>query len=506
MKTTRRQAFTRILLIFAIVVLLNFIAERFSFRLDMTAERRYTLSPATKKLVSEIKEPVTISLYFSKDLPPEFEYAKQEMVNLIKELDSRSKKHVLYKIINPNENEETEKQAIQKGIQAQILSTQERDKMNAKRVFLGAEIIYGGNTDVIPVLPVGENLEYLLASSLKKLTIIKKPVIGIVGGNGEAGPDQLPQLQQALGNMYEVKFINLNAVTPTPKEYKCLILVDPHDTFPGAEFQTLDNYLAAGGNIFIGSPMINIDLQSAQVTAKKTNLGSWLVQKGILIKQNIIIDAQCGEVNIPQNMGAVSYTVPVKFPYYPYITHFGDNPAAKGITSLGMPFTSEIIFKPATNVKSTILATTSDKSNALDAPQVFNFSRPWQESDFTRQNIPVGVALSGPIVGNIPSKLVVISSGSFLVNVKQQPLPGDNLSFATNIIDWLSDETGLIDLRSKTIAFRPLEKVSDEAMLSYKWFNVVLPIILIIIIGLMRNAFQKSRRKRWMKEAKLNPD
>ena len=501
MKTTKRQAFTRILLVIAIIGLLNFIANTFSYRLDMTAERRYTLSLATKGLVSSLKQPVTVTLYFSKDLPPQFEYTKKETINLIKELDSRSKTHILYKIINPNESEETEKQAIQKGIQPQILSTQERDKMNAKRVFLGAEIIYGGSTDIIPVMPINENLEYLLASSLKKLSIVKKPVIGIIGGNGEAGPEQVPQLEQALGIIYEVKFVNLNATDIQPKDYKSLMLIDPHDSFTQSEFQKLDNYLAAGGNIFIGCPMINVDLQSAQVTAKNTNFGNWLIQKGILIKQNIIIDAQCGEVNIPQRMGGVDYSVPVKFPYFPYITHFGDNPATKGITSLGMPFTSEIIFKPAVNLKSTILASTSDKSNALDVPLVFNFSKPWQESDFSRQSIPVGIALSGPIVGSASSKLVIVSSGSFAVNVKQQPLPGDNLSFITNIMDWLSDESGLIDLRSKTIAFRPLEKVSDEAMLSYKWFNVLLPIILVIILGLMRNAFQKSRRKRWMVEA-----
>jgi ABC-type uncharacterized transport system involved in gliding motility auxiliary subunit len=111
-------------------------------------------------------------------------------------------------------------------------------------------------------------------------------------------------------------------------------------------------------------------------------------------------------------------------------------------------------------------------------------------------DIAVAGILEGKLSGDLNSRIVLVSDGDFAVSGQQrgQQLPADNISLMVNSIDWLSDDTGLIDLRTKEVTSRPIKEISDGSRSFLKWFNFLLPIVLIIVYELIRMQINRNRR------------
>jgi ABC-type uncharacterized transport system involved in gliding motility auxiliary subunit len=219
---------------------------------------------------------------------------------------------------------------------------------------------------------------------------------------------------------------------------------------------------------------------------------SWLGKRGITIEDNFIIDASCGSAEIQQQEGNYA----VKFPYLPLIHKFADNPITKGLESVSLQFASPIVFSGDSSVKFTPIAFSSDKSGSIKTPLNFDLQKQWQLSDFPLSSLVVAGILEGKSSVNNNSKIVLVSNGDFAIGTSQRKnkLPSDNISLLVNSIDWLSDDTGLIELRTKEITSRPLKHLSNNTAAFLKWFNFLTPIVLIIVYGLIR--MQLNHRKR----------
>jgi ABC-type uncharacterized transport system involved in gliding motility auxiliary subunit len=122
----------------------------------------------------------------------------------------------------------------------------------------------------------------------------------------------------------------------------------------------------------------------------------------------------------------------------------------------------------------------------------------WTLNDFTLSSLPVAVIAEGKVPSTSGFKMVVFSDGDFVVNGEgqnAQQLSEDNISLMSNAIDWLSDDTGLIELRTKGVTSRPLDpSLEDGTKTLLKYLNFLLPIALIIVYGVIR--FQIKRKKR----------
>jgi ABC-type uncharacterized transport system involved in gliding motility auxiliary subunit len=146
---------------------------------------------------------------------------------------------------------------------------------------------------------------------------------------------------------------------------------------------------------------------------------------------------------------------------------------------------------------------TSEKSGTENPPITFNITRNWQQTDFARSGLTVAGVLSGKIVGSMPSRMIIISDGDFPVNGEGQQarqIPPDNLNLIVNSIDWLSDDTGLIDLRTKEVTSRPIDQMEDGKKATLKYLNFLLPILLILGIGVSRYQMRRNLRIRRMNE------
>jgi ABC-type uncharacterized transport system involved in gliding motility auxiliary subunit len=227
-----------------------------------------------------------------------------------------------------------------------------------------------------------------------------------------------------------------------------------------------------------------------------TGLEQWLQTKGVNVLENFVVDAKCGSVTVPQQFGVFTIQANVSFPYVPVVGTFADHPVTAGLESVMFEFASEVSPAGDSSVTFTPLAYSSELSNTLPAPQMISIDKEWTENDFPRQSIPVAAAIEKK--GNAANyKMVVVGDGDFPINgpyQQQKRLQPDNVNFLSNAIDWLSDDTGLIELRTKGSVTRPIRELDDSTRLTLKYVNFLLPLILTIIYGIIRH--QKSRMTR----------
>lgn len=500
----KNKLYISILLVAAIVVIANLISQNFFLRLDFSQNGQYTLSKATKDLLKNLPEPVTVKAYFSEDLPPYIEKVKKDFKEMLIEYHNRSKGMLVYEFINPGEKESLEQDAVQSGIQPVMINVTQKDQEKQVKAYLGAVISMGERKEVIPLIQSGNALEYSISKAIKKLSIKDKPTIGLLQGNGEPTLQEIIQVYNELSVLYNIEPLTITDTTTIPEKMKSIIIIRPKDTIPQRYFTQLDNFLSKGGRLFVAYSRVNANLQTASGAALNTGLENWLKAKGITISDNVVVDASCSAVQVVQKQAGFQMVSNMQFPYIPIIKSFAKHPISGSLEAVVMPFASSLEFSGDNSKKFTALAFTSDKSGVEMLPVYFNLQRQWTDADFLKKNVIVAATVEGKFAGDIESKMVVIGDGDFIVNGNQnqsQQLNPDNINLMANSIDWLSDDTGLIGLRTKSVTARPIEQLSDATRATLKWLNFLLPIFLVIAYGFFRAQMNRNKRIKRMEES-----
>ncbi len=492
-------------MIIGVIVAINILSDMFMLRLDLTQERKYTLSRATKKILKNLPEPVTVTAYFSKDLPPDVAMVRREFKELLIEYGKVSGGKILYEFQNPNENEEIEMAAQQQGIGPVLINLRDKDQMKQQKAYLGAVIQLGERKEIIPFMKPGMPFEYELSTAIKKLAVENKPLIGILQGHGECPLGRLAQVQNALAVLYNTEPVTINDTIDNLSRFNTLAIIAPTDSFSPVHLAQLDNFLNQGKKIFIALNRVRVDLQNGYTNLQNTGLEQWLAQKGLIVEDNLLFDKNCGSVNIQQKYGNMTFTTPVAFPHLPIISNFANHPVTKGLEAVILQFASSIRFSGDSALKFTPIVKSSDASGTEPMPVYFNVQKQWTDRDFPSKNIPVGAALEGKLGSShtINTKMIVIADGDFPQNEEgqnAQPIHADNINLMVNSIDWLSDETGLIDLRTKAITSRPIKDLETSSKTMIKYLNFLLPIIVVILYGMMRMQRNRTLRVKRMEE------
>jgi ABC-type uncharacterized transport system involved in gliding motility auxiliary subunit len=272
-----------IALVAGIVLVINILSENYSFRLDLTEGKEYTLSKATRNILRNLEKPVTITAYFSKDLPPNIGNVSESLKDMLVEYNRRSDGMVVYKFVNPNENEKLESEAVSSGIQPVMINVREKDQVKQQKAYMGAVVSIGDMKDVIPFFQPGAAMEYGLSTAIKKLSVVNKPAVAIIQGHGEPPLYELSQVYNELKILYSVSTYTLTDTAEIPSEYRTIAIIRPNDTIPPSHLAKLDNFLARGGNIFIALNRVEGDFQTATGRSLYTGLEDWLMKKGLTI-------------------------------------------------------------------------------------------------------------------------------------------------------------------------------------------------------------------------------
>lgn len=491
----------QILIVLAIVIVINLLSDLLYFRLDFTEDKRYTLSKATKNIVKELDEVISVKAYFTEELPPQLAYVKNDLRDLLIEYENLANGNLVFEFISPNESEELKQEAYQNGIAPVSINVVQNDQRQQLQAFMGVLFRSGDKTEVIPLVQPGASMEYDLTTAIKKISIDNKPKIGFVQGYGEPSPNTLPQLMQQLSVLYEPEPFNIRESNEVPLTYLSLVWIAPSDTIQSDDLSKLDAFLNRGGNIFVAYANVKGDLQTAMLS-KADNIGlvSWLATKGLAFGDQFVIDAQCASVSVRQQSGFFTINSQVEFPYFPRVSNFTDHPIVSGLEGILLPFANAInIINRDTTLRVTPLMFTSENTGLVNAPAYVDIQKKWSKRDFPVAEQVLAASVEG--IGRGRGKLVAVTNAQFIINgegQQMQQLNPDNVNFASNAIDWLSDDTGLIGLRTKGITSRPLESVEDSTKNLLKYGNVLAPIFLILIYGLVRRASFARRRNRWI--------
>lgn len=489
------------ILIVGIVLVVNFLSNEVHLRADLTDDRQYTLSQATRDIVENLEEPVTIKAHFSKNLPANIAQTKQAFQELLVEYSNLSGGMIAYEFSNPNENEATERQAVESGIQPVMINVRERDQVKQQKAFLGAVLTMGENTDVIPFVQPGSAMEYSLSTAIKRISVSSKPTVGFITGHGEPPIAEMGQAMELLSVLYTPQEVALDS-GEVPAGIKTLALIRPVDSLPSTHLNKIDAFLARGGRLLMAVNRVQGDMQRAYGLPASNGLESWLQQKGVAIDDSFVLDAKCGSVTVQQQQGVFSFQSQISFPYLPVVGRFANHAITKGLETVFLQFASPVNFIGDTSSRFTPLIFTSEKSATQKAPVAFDINKQWVETDFQQQGIVMGALLEGTQRG-APYKMIILGDGDLVVNGPQEQsrqLQADNVNLVVNAIDWLSDDTGLIELRTKGVTSRPLRQVEDSTKTILKYANFLIPILLVVGYGLFRMQQNRITRLKRMSE------
>jgi gliding-associated putative ABC transporter substrate-binding component GldG len=485
-------------LIIAIIIVINFLSNDFHLRLDLTEDGEYTLSKATQDILDDLEDPITVKAYFSQNLPPQYSVIRQSFQESLIEYANRADGKVVYEFVNPNEEKGIEEEAVKNGIQPLLINVREKDQVKQQKAFMGATISLGDKTEIIPFVQPGAAMEYALSTAIKKLSVTEKPVIGFLQGHGEAPLNEMMEAQQSLNILYTPQEVTLSDSTDIPANVRTLVVVRPTDSVSYNDIQKLDAFLARGGRMLIAMNRVDGNLQNATGMALNTGFESWLRTKGLEVEDNFVIDAQCGAVTLQQQTSFGMMQQQVQFPYLPVISKFAEHPIGSGLESVMFQFASTMKFQGDTSKRFTPIAFTSEKSATMRVPLYFDVQKEWSETDFPNQSLIVAGVLEGKLSGVANSKMVIIADGDFPINGPPQQarrVQPNNIHLLVNSIDWLSDDTGLIDLRTKGSSSRPIRQLEDATKTMIKYGNFLVPILLAIGYGLFR--MQRNKIRQW---------
>ncbi|RUT79343.1 GldG family protein [Ancylomarina longa] len=491
----KTSIFYSVFFVGGLIILLNAISSVYFIRADFTEDKRYTLDRSTKRILREVDKPIIITLYVSSDLPPDVNRSVLDLKNLLTEYNQYSNKKIDFEYINPNKNKELEQQALDAGINPVPLEVREKDQLKVQRVFLGMMIQVGDRSEVIPLIKPGISMEYTLSTLIKRLTIRVKPEIGYITGHGEPGLASLDQAMKELSVLYDIKPIHLLS-EPDLNKYKTLLLIGPMGTISSTQLGRLDDYLAHGGSIFIAIERVNGLLNDGIGVEVNTGLEKWLEKKGLYVENSFIVDKKCGTVTVHQQ-GFFSYPQQINFPFLPVISRFANHSITEGLETMILQFASPITYVGDSTLRYQPLGFTSKISGKLRAPISFNIGRVWRAQDFLYPDLTIAATLEGPMGGDKEAKICLVGDGNFMVNgtgSSRIPIQKDNINFIANAVDWLSDDSGLMSLRTKGVSSRPLNEMTDSKVFLIKYINFLLPLILMIVYGLIR--FERRRRRR----------
>lgn len=554
----RRRAILQLLLVVSIVALSNMLFSSFFYRADLTEEKRYSLSKPTIELLEKTDDIVYVQIYLAGELTPNLKKLQQATVELLGQFKNYGHDHIQFEIINPFEQADEKnlgsyiKQLEETGVYSIPFGESQKDQQSRSFLFPYATLNYHNQAMTIllldqvqPLSPAYDPsvaislLEYKFIKAINLITENKKTKIAFLEGHGELDTLHVQDIAISLNELYEVFRINLPESDYIDTTYKVLIVAKPTTPFSDADKYKIDQYIMHGGNVLWLIDPVIADFDSLRSGNGEfmsvdypLNIMDQLIQYGARINNTIIQDKQCTKIKVPY--GNTFNDRP--WLYNPVFTDFNKkNPITKNVDAIEGKFVSTIDTTAVPGIAKTILVTSSQLSRFLLSPARINFNIVQyvpKDDQFNKAHLPVAVLLEGKFpsafqarqqtaqmfakqnLGNgkflssgVDAKQIMISDGDLIKNYvdaegKVYPLGANNIEkyifgnkdFLMNCIEYLCDNTGMMETRAKEIKMRPLnEVVANNNRVQWQLINIVAPVILIYLFSAIYN-YIRSRK------------
>jgi len=556
MKNKKRDL-TALTLSILVIVLLNVVASFVFHRFDLTSEKRYTLSDATKNLLGKLDETVYVKVYLEGDFPAGFKRLRDETREMLDEFRTYSNNNIEYEFIDPSENpdkkqqNEVYKQLFDKGLQPTNLEVKEESGTSQQVIWPGALVSYKGHEapwqllkTQLGVSPEGQlnnsvqALEYEFASTIRSLTTTINNEIGFIEGHGELDTLYVDDIKNALGQFYGLKRVKIDGQLDALDGLAAIVVAKPDTTFSKEDKFVIDQFIMRGGKVLwcIDALETRIDslARNGRTLAVPYDLGleEMLFKYGARINQNMVLDLQSSALPVNTAYRGQAPKIELKpWIYSPVILPTQKHPIVKNLDAIKLDFTSSIDFVEAPGIEKTVLLTTSKNSKTINAPvrvdmRIMQFRQ--EEAQFKNPKQPVAVLLEGEFESvfrnrafppeflkeyefkkkGVHNKMIVIADGDVIRNDvqtssgKPYPLGYDkytnqtfgNKDFILNCVNYLCDDSGLISVRSRELTLRLLDKKKIKTeRLKWQLINTCVPLLLVLLYGVIH--FIRRKRK-----------
>jgi ABC-2 type transport system permease protein len=537
-----------------LAVLLNVLASFYFFRLDLTEEKRYTIKPQTKEILQNLDDEVFVEVFLEGDLNPGFKRFQKSVKETLEEFRIFSDNKVKFVFTDPNQaagekaRNEFMQELVSKGISPMNVIESKDGQRVEKFVFPGAVVSYGGFETGVMLLKGNraegsqqvlnqsiEGAEFELANAIYKLSNTNRKKIGLVKGHGELDSLQIASFNNTLLEQYDVYQVDLSRKNKVG-EYSLLIVAKPRAEFSQPDKYKLDQYIMHGGRVLFLLDRMDAVMDSASrddyfAFPYNLNLDDQLFKYGVRINPDLIEDRVSGKYPVViGNAGNRPQIMQLDWPFFPLLNQYAEHPITRNLDAVISKFVSSIDTVKAVGVKKTPLLFSSPYTKKVTAPVkvgVEDLRRQMKDTDFNDGKIPVAFLLEGNFTSlfknrfapdgvdttgfqpqSAATKLIVVSDGDLMRNDvnprdgKPQQLgydPFSQYTFANqdlllNMVAYLTEENGLIHVRSKEVKIRPLDKEKIKADRTY-WqvVNIVLPLVALVAFGFVRTYLRKVK-------------
>ena len=436
-KNLRRSHWIEMGATLLLVVFANIIGQYVFGRVDLTSERRYTLSKSTKEMLREIDEPVLFRVYLEGEFPADFKRLQTETKEMLNQFRAYNS-NIEYEFVNPNSFTDREEQQVfyqklaSKGIQPTQISVGDGSSLTTQILIPAADVLYRGRETSVQLLQSQkyvsqetllnnsiQNLEYTLSSAIRQLARNRKLSIGFLQGHGELTGGVLYDIQRSLQETYSLEYVTIDgqiqALTAhRPQEgdstysiynlYDMLIVAKPTQPFSEKDLYILDQYVMYGGKVLWLLDALDADLDSLSerglfmATRLPLGLDEMLFNYGVRINPDVLMDMRCRP--IPIQVGMVGEKPQFQFRpwyYFPEIVPLAEHPIVRNLDLIKTDFPSSIDLID-NDIRKTVLLTTSEYTRTKNAPAIIDLADANVEPDrrlYNRSSVPVAVLLEG---------------------------------------------------------------------------------------------------------------
>ncbi|MCR9154516.1 MAG: gliding motility-associated ABC transporter substrate-binding protein GldG [Bacteroidetes bacterium] len=567
----KRRDLVRFALFAGILILLNFIGSLKFFRIDLTAEGRYSLSEATIQLLESFDDVILVKVYLDGEFPAGFQRMQLETKQMLDEFRAYNP-NIQYTFIDPTANateQETQtlfQQLQTKGLKPYQLSMNQDGGSAVKTIFPGAILSYGENEiptlllkDQLGIAPEQqinssiENLEFSLANSIRGLVSRRKPLVGFLQGHEELGPMDVADFARELSTNYQINKFNIREFKSDStgqdlslaeqqnrmNRFDALIIAKPQKAFNDLDKYLLDQYVMNGGKTIwlLDGAEASMDSLSAKSQFMslplfdRLQLNDLLFKYGVRVNTDLVGDLVAAGVNDQRKVRP--------WIYFPMVMAQSKHPIVKDLNAVWMRFASSLDTVSASGVKKTIILRSSPYSVRRPTPHIVSLADLYQappRERFREQGVPLGILLEGkfqslftnrikPREGGEPLKMretspenqmLIIGDGDVIQNQlnvvnpniqKGMPLPlgydqytgtqYGNKDLLVNAIDYMLDDSGLIEIRSRELKIRLLDLTkAKKQRLSWQLVNTLIPTISILLLAVVNYYW---RRRKYLK-------
>ena len=533
----------------------------FFFRIDLTSEKRYSISQPTKTLLKKANTPIKVSIYLEGDLNPGFTRLKNSTKSLLDEMSVYAAEGIDMEFINPS-TAATQAEREQKYLELEAegmtpTAIYERDKEGKsiqKIVFPWVKMTYGNKTVVVNLLKnirglqgeenlniSIENLEFEITDGIRRLINSQVSKIAFIEGHGELNEAETYDISKVLSRYFQIDRGTLATGATILTEYKAIIIAKPTQPFSESDKYIIDQYIMNGGKVLWLMDGVRVSMENLSTTgispaiALDLNLDDLLFKYGIRIQPVLLQDVQCASV--PVNIapeGAQPQFEPTPWFFAPLLLTSSQHPISKNITEVRSEFVSTIeVVGENNNTKASLLLATSDNTHIFSTPATIDLSETHDTKDknyFNMSYMPVSVLMEGEFESNFANRMrpkeitnafpllkkslktrqIFVADGDIIRNETNGiasdsttlPLGFDrymnqqfgNREFIANAVLFLTDDEGWIDLRSRSLKLRLLNKqLVNNERLTIQLISILAPLLLLAIFGVLYKILRKRK-------------